>query len=64
MLQFQKVKRTGLVTGNDNPRGEIDLNGNFTKMWENNNAENISKKVGDTFWKVGRFLNVVMRIRR
>lgn len=59
-----KVKRTGLVTGNDNPWGEIDLNGNFTKMWENNNAENISKKVGDTFWKVGRFLNVVMRIIR
>lgn len=59
-----KVKRKGLVTGNDNPWGEIDKDGNFIKMWENNNAENISKKVEEAFWNVGKAIHILKKILR
>lgn len=59
-----RVKRTGRVTGNDNPWGVIDRDGNFVKMWENNNAEHAAQKVGEIFWNIGKIISIAVKILR
>ena len=57
-----RVKRTGMVLGEDNPWGVIDRNGNFIEAWDDNTADIISGKIGNTFENIAKGIYVARQL--
>lgn len=57
-----RVKRTGMVLENDNPWGIINHQGEFVKVWDDNTADIITGKIGNTFENIAKGIYVARNI--